>query len=33
VVQAYLARTGKSVVEATFVEPAEVIAESGVFGE
>lgn len=32
VVQAYIAKTGKSVVEATFVEPAELIAESGVFG-
>lgn len=31
VVQAYLAKTGCSVVEATFVEPAELIAESGVF--
>ena len=33
VVQAYLAKTGKSVVEATFVEPATLIDESGVFGE
>lgn len=31
VAQAYLAKTGKSVVEATFVEPAALIAESGVF--
>jgi uncharacterized protein YjaZ len=33
VVQAYLAKTGCSVVDATFVEPATLIAESGVFAE
>jgi len=32
VVQAYLKRTGKKVVETTFVPAAEIIAESGFFG-
>jgi uncharacterized protein YjaZ len=31
VVQTYLKRTGKSVVQATFIPPEEVIAESGFF--
>jgi uncharacterized protein YjaZ len=32
VVQAYLKRTGKDVVEATFVPPRDIIAQSGFFG-